>query len=500
MSVFSRPWSLAILGAIGIVFFFLSLRGFGRQAETKQPGEVRDDGKQKYVGADYCGSCHLEPRPPFKTDFVLLTESATWKNKDKHSKGYAQLLSPRSREMGRLLGWTVEKDYRCLNCHAVNVPEDQQEKEYFKLADGVSCDACHGPASRWVFAHSLKNWRAKPMAAKEAMGMRDVRDPVKRSQMCFSCHIGSVAEKKIVTHEMYAAGHPPLPSIEVAFFSDRMPYHWRYIKEKTAAHPELKDLYRKVLKIDPDELEKTKLVALGGVVALRTSMQLLEEQMGGIDAKEEDRPQPELAAYDCYACHHDLKYPSWRQKREPGTKGRPAMREWPTALVEAALGLAADKDLSPQFQREQRQLRQAFDARPFGDRKQIAVHAHQLVGLCDSLLAHLRKTTFDAKVARAMLRELCSLQAGTTPDYDSARQRAWAFEMVYGELNSRPPQKGPWKDLYGLLQLDLPSGTGREILDELPEGQRKLYEYNPDKFREAMEGLKAALAKPSAAD
>src|SRR5262249_60064558 len=36
---------------------------------------------------------------------------------------------------------------------------------------------------------------------------------------------------------------------------------------------------------------------------------------------------PEFAEYDCYACHHDLKVSSWRQKRDldlPGSGPRPA--------------------------------------------------------------------------------------------------------------------------------------------------------------------------------
>jgi hypothetical protein len=507
MSVFSRPWSLAILGTIGIPFFLLSLRGMGREvgqpAEAKQPAPgAGDAAKGHYMGVRSCVRCHREwkkdpdfPDEDYTTDFVLLTEYTTWRSRDKHSRAYAVLTEPLAKNMGRLLGgWNVAEDARCLNCHAAHVPPALRA-EGFNIKDGVSCDACHGPAEKWYARHQEQmTWRKTPIADKEALGMLNVRDPVQRTEMCLSCHAGSVKEGKVVTHDMYAAGHPPLPSIEVAFFSDEMPRHWRYIKEKTRAQPELKDLYRNVLKIDPDELEKTKLVALGGVVALRTSMQMLEDQ-----SDETHYPQPELAAYECYACHHDLKYPSWRQQR--GNKGRPAMREWPAALVEAALGLAADSELSRRFQDEQRQLRQAFDARPFGDRKQIAAHAHQLAGLCDSLLAHLRKTTFDAKVARTLLRELCSFQAGAAPDYDSARQRAWAFEMIYGELHSRPPEKEkePWKDLNAVLKLDLPSGN-RKILDELPAGQRKLYDYDPDKFREAMEGLKAALDRPAAAD
>ena len=57
--------------------------------------------------------------------------------------------------------------------------------------------------------------------------MRNLRDPVVRGDVCSSCHIGSAAEGKVVTHAMYAAGHPPLPNFELATFSRNLPQHWR---------------------------------------------------------------------------------------------------------------------------------------------------------------------------------------------------------------------------------------------------------------------------------
>ena len=33
-------------------------------------------------------------------------------------------------------------------------------------------------------------------------------------------------------HEWYAAGHPPLPSFELATFESQMPAHWKSLREK----------------------------------------------------------------------------------------------------------------------------------------------------------------------------------------------------------------------------------------------------------------------------
>ncbi len=34
-----------------------------------------------------------------------------------------------------------------------------------------------------------------------------------------------------MTHEMYAAGHPPLPSVELQTFCEEMPQHWQTPRE-----------------------------------------------------------------------------------------------------------------------------------------------------------------------------------------------------------------------------------------------------------------------------
>src|SRR5207302_2025503 len=130
----------------------------------------------------YCSACHKNgPVGNFNDDYVLLTEYKTWLEKDKHSQAYKALTEPRSKQIGMLMGIDdVTKDARCLNCHCANVPKELREEaegQAYKIDEGVSCDACHGPSSNWIYPHSLQPWRKKPMAEKEALGMTDVRDP-----------------------------------------------------------------------------------------------------------------------------------------------------------------------------------------------------------------------------------------------------------------------------------------------------------------------------------
>src|SRR5262249_38804745 len=145
----------------------------------------------------------------------------------------------------------------------------------FRKEEGVNCCVCHGTYKEWIFAHydfTVKDnakWRAiKDRAVKEKeFGLRDLWDPVKRSQLCVSCHVGNTKEGKFVTHEMYAVAHPPLPGIEIATFSEEMPRHWQYPIEKTKAVQQLQDF-----DAEKAPFERTELVLLSGLTALRESV------------------------------------------------------------------------------------------------------------------------------------------------------------------------------------------------------------------------------------
>src|SRR5262249_59421636 len=131
------------------------------------------------------------------------------------------------------------------------------------------------------------------------------------ARLCASCHVGNTAEGKVVTHAMYAAGHPPLPGVEIATFSDAMPRHWQYLKEKKPA-------VQQMLNVDSGTaaFEQTKLVAVSGVLLLREAMNLLGSQAAPATQDADPRNTwPELAQFDCSACHPELKKPNWRHHR-----------------------------------------------------------------------------------------------------------------------------------------------------------------------------------------
>jgi hypothetical protein len=454
-----------------------------------------------YYGAESCARCHTQPLPTDKPDYVLLTEYKTWVDKDKHSMAHKALELPTSKQMGTLLNIDVMTDARCLNCHSANVPNELRQ-ETFKLTDGVSCDACHGPSEKWFGEHTQPKWRKKPVREKEELGMIDVRDPVKRSNLCLSCHVGNASQGKVVTHAMYAAGHPPLSGIEIATFSEEMPRHWRYIKDKPTQIQ--KEVYEEVLRIDPKEPERTKLAVVGSLVAFRAAVDLLAGQAAaGAGEKNPEKGWPELAQFDCYACHHELKTPSWRQERGYlGPAGRPQMRSWPKAMIKLGI-LYAGKDqaneLSSQFHSRLDQLHKAFNSPPFGKAGDIVPAARELVRWMDQLSGQLNKRTYRQGEALELLQVLCELAREDIPDYDTARQISWTFRIIYGELDRKPANDQQIQEIFKTLdkelKLALPSGTGKQILAELEDSLQKLNDYRPKRFQEIFGKMSELLAQ-----
>ena len=65
------------------------------------------------------------------------------------------------------------------------------------------------------------------------------------------------SEEKFITHDMYAAGHPPLPGFELGAYTRGMPLHWQRLRDKKPA-------IAKEQGHSPGDLEETQDVMVGG--------------------------------------------------------------------------------------------------------------------------------------------------------------------------------------------------------------------------------------------
>jgi hypothetical protein len=233
---------------------------------------------------------------------VLQNEYSVWVVKDKHAKAFDSLSLPIAVRMAKILGYTepANKVQRCLDCHATSVPEAEQAKTYKEsdaLRDGVGCESCHGPASKWLGPHTTENW---PHDQSVRDGMIDLTDLSKRTDQCLTCHLGT--DKKVVDHELIAAGHPDL-YFELASFSAVMPRHWTPRSDIDPAKNKrnTKDAWYEVHEL-----------AIGQATQLRAQMDRIVREA---TSNSPEHAWPEYAEMDCFACHHSLPATkdSWRQ-------------------------------------------------------------------------------------------------------------------------------------------------------------------------------------------
>jgi hypothetical protein len=486
------------------------------------PKQIPDCAERPFISSLECKRCHTEPSDIDKQSGTIcrLTEYAIWDKEDKHKQAYGVLTQERAREMGKRLwnpathspGRDVTRDPSCLACHPLNVQASAGQESASLSEGGVGCVVCHGGSERWLSEHwrlDRRNfWRQVFQEKREEQHcLADVWDAASRARKCASCHIGNTAEGKVVTHELYAVGHPPLPGFEVATFCQAMPPHWDPLKQRKPAAQKVFGFS------DAAELEQTKSVIVGGMAAFAETMKLLQSQAeAGMHA--DSRKGLDLAQFDCYACHHDLKSPSWRQERGyRGSPGRPAMRRWPEAAAILAIRHTATSEADKEtrvkeFHDRMAALQRAFDARPFGDPPAIAAAAAQMAEWTRPVLGALQKATYHRADAERFVHELCTLWNDKLPDYDTARQIAWALKTIYTEIEPKPPADAKAQALLGQLDaelnLRLPSGQKSSIVQELGSALQKRNDYQPNansndkgaqSFQQTLQELSTLLAE-----
>ncbi len=487
--------------------------GSAQQAAVADPALLNPE---NFIGILGCTGCHTTPdelrRRNSNTAWVNLDEYTQWSKRDKHAVAFEMLKSDRAKRMGKVL-WNdedVTSRQECLSCHA-NWVKGAPKPKQINLEQGVSCESCHGPGKEYRFPHEEKEWRLLSNAEKRAKGMVNVRDPRERASQCLSCHVGNAHEGKVLTHEMYAAGHPPLPGIEIETFAHHMPPHWRYLNEKPADLPDLQKI-RELLSQPEGELQGVKSVLVGGVMTLRESAHLVGQQT----AKQAESG-PEFALFDCAMCHHELQTPSWRQRRMLSgrlTPGRPQLPQWPSALVDAALlhvtrGNPAElSELRKQFADRQGKLQALFNKSPFaiGRDKEVTAAGDDLVRWLDDLVDRTTDSRYDRPSCEAVLIELCrGAQRRESLDYDSARQVGWAIRSIWRQLDPPPGDKAAvvrtLEELTKDLRLDLAWGKDKQILDpqEQEKGFTAVSGYDPQRFQQQMTRLLTALGVPGPA-
>ncbi len=359
-------------------------------------------GSASFTGPGSCAAaaCHGAVRP-VPGSRILQTEYSTWIAQDRHARATEVLSNAVSTRMAQTLGLgQASSAPKCLACHSIDAPEGRQARTFAQ--EGVSCEACHGPASGWLGPHTTRGWTHEQSVQA---GMYDTKDLVKRTERCLTCHLGT--EDKAVDHEMIAAGHPDLV-FDLEAFSAAMPRHWRPTTEG-----------------DPFAIVRS--FGVGQLVHLRSSLDRLARRV-------KSPVWPEYGELDCFSCHHGLTRPedSWRQAQgyEDRKPGNPPLNlaRWTTARhVLTVHDGAAAKELSEVMTALAREGSR-LQARP----DEIVALTTRARGILDRGIAKAVAAQPDAAMATRLLRALASdADALARHGERAAEQAAMAMETLY---------------------------------------------------------------------
>lgn len=363
-----------------------------------------------HLGPASCASSVCHGRADANTGArVMQNEYRLWSREDAHARAYNSLLGPRSQAIAARLGLASAADAKvCLDCHADNV-EPALRGEKFQLSDGVGCEACHGGAGDWIKSHAE---RGVAHADNLARGLVANENPEVRARLCLDCHLGNA--EKFAGHDMMAAGHPRL-GFELTAFTANQPAHYR---------------------VDDDYVQRKGPVSVAAIwaqgilAAVRAQVQLLQSPRlhgGGWF--------PELALFDCHACHHPM---SERRFTElPMLRGlAPGAVRLNDGNLQMLVALA--ETLSPE--RGQRLL-QAGNALHLGSQRGPAELHRQAAALAtqlEALQSEVRvRPLARADLAKLRLTLLGRAEQGRFRDFVAAEQAFLAVETVSIELGDQ---------------------------------------------------------------
>ncbi len=269
--------------AIGAVMLCIALAlvslvaGF---AGSPAPAALPNDAA--HLGVASCGgtTCHGRQFPDGKV--VRQDEILRWQEPSTpggaHSRAYAVLSEPRSRQIAARLGiGPATAAPMCLGCHT-----DPGARGSVQIRDGVGCEACHGGATNWIASHYAVGGTH---AANVSRGLVPLDRPAVKAAVCLDCHFGSADGGQFVTHRIMAAGHPRI-AYELDLFSSLQQHH-----NEDADYAARKGRTNNV-----------RVWAVGQAMALERALTLYANPKLGSEGA-----FPEFYFFDCHSCHRPIQ-------------------------------------------------------------------------------------------------------------------------------------------------------------------------------------------------
>jgi hypothetical protein len=239
-----------------------------------------------------------------------------------------------------------------------------------------------------------------------------------------------------------------------------MPHHWDDRKDRA---PERSARGR------PDF--EAQAWAVGQVATAKAALDLLARRAHLAEKEAAKQPWPEFAEHDCFACHHDLKAPSWRQEhgyseRVPGTL---PWADWYFAMTPravAVLGNDGDQKITDALRALKKQM-----ARPYPDPQAVAAAAAAAAQRVNHDLKRWEQGSTVMLHAPELFRMILKEdRAQAQATWDTAAQYYLALAAMHSAWSDLTPLQGA------------PSGELRKTLAALREALR--FRRNHDSPRE----------------
>ena len=361
-----------------------------------------------YLGVGSClgAGCHGATVPQAESR-ILGNEYYTWLRRDPHQGAYNLLFNEHSRLIAAnvRLSEPAHRAALCLDCHAFSVPAARR-RGAVPIEDGISCEACHGPASGWRDGHTDPSWTHADSLAR---GLVDLGQPAVRARACIGCHQGDA--RRTVDHELIAAGHPVLV-FELDNYSAEMPPHWKR-----------------------GGGDGVRAWAVGQAVAFR-------EGLAQLAGKARSERWPEFAELACTSCHHSLAAGRWRNAAGYPGRVRPGLPPWSPARWAALRHLVAAAAPAERQGLDAQVARLAAAVQPLNRPAEVAGIAEGLSQALDRVVPALAAASWDEARVRSLLAALAAdREFLRTADVASAEQVFFAAQSLAGYLVQGDPRR-----------------------------------------------------------
>lgn len=409
---------------------------------------------EKHLGAATCAgsNCHGATRP-FKDAIVMQDEYFVWQRKDAHANAYKLLLGADGKRIARNMGiGPAHKAKECLVCHADYVPKSKQGKRY-SVADGVSCETCHGGAEQYLGPHVSGNSHQDNLN----QGLYPTEDPQARAELCLSCHYGS--EDKPIDHRIMGAGHPPL-SFELDTFTAIQPAHFLvdadYRKRKVA-------------------YGSAEIWAMGQAVASR----FIADGVSGPRFKQVGL-FPELVFFDCDACHHTVDKQRWQPELAAGIgPGKVRLLQSYPSMVGHILSVL-DPGLAGQWEATLRELHQASQQSMAATQSA----ASKMKALNQAVIKRLKGHRFTPAEMHALVARITDGALGKhAGDYATAEQSTMALAALVVSLENSGKLAGA------------EAKRVNKALDALFDGLQQRATFDAARYRAALQAWKKEMPR-----